>query len=644
MNFNKSKFYIYPFIIIIIVSIFTFLRINGSSVEILWRDISSNNSKDIDSLFGSPRAVRSDQFLVALPMFVSQDINNEPTINKDMGEGTNVVTQNMPSRNIFAFFKPTLLVSFFTNDPELSFSFFWYAELGLLLISTYLLLLELTKKNLLISVGGSLIFLMTPFIHWWNQTNIITWISFGLFFLLKILFEKRWKISLLYSLALSYSVVTFGLLLYPPFQLPVIYIAMSIVTGFIINQWKNIKKNIKLSTTMLAIAGIIAIGFILLFINQYKEIIELISNTIYPGARFVKAGQGEASLLLNGFYNIFLQRDSNIAPFFNQSESSNFFLLFPVLIIWVVYKNILQIKQKKGVDWLSICLSLCLLFFTLIYFIPLPDLISKYSLMYMIPHQRLLIGFGFGSYILMLYMISRQDIYKLNNNFDIIFISLLSIVFSVYIFFTGITMYKMSPEFFLSPKYIPLELKITVPALFVAVILYLFFRNYKKLFFSCFLIFAISSIIYINPVRKGLDPLINTDLARYIQEKSSEDDSKWVIYGDYRFAQYALANNANILNGVHIYPQFKIWEILDPEKKYINIYNRYAHIEIQEDSEFEESVVLKQNDWILLTISPCDEKFRMLDVKYLLTTEEIKDKSCLGEEKWFDNIKIYNLK
>ena len=31
-------------------------------------------------------------------------------------------------------------------------------------------------------------------------------------------------------------------------------------------------------------------------------------------------------------------------------------------------------------------------------------------------------------------------------------------------------------------------------------------------------------------------------------------------------AQYALANGADVINGVHIYPQFTLWEIIDPER------------------------------------------------------------------------------
>ena len=429
---KNYKYIIYPSLVILLVLLLSILKINGSSVdmfrEVVFTEESNTDEIDTDSLFGRPRAIRSDQYLVNLPMIISQDINNEPTINKDIGEGTNLITQNIPSRNIFALFRPTLFAYYFTNNTAFSFSFHWWAEIGLLLISTYLLLLQLTKKNLWISIGGSLLFVMTPFTQWWNQTNMITWISFGLLFFLNILKEKDWRINILYGLGLSYSIVTFVLFLYPAFQVSVTYIALGIAIGYLISEWEEIKGNLKLSTPTLVLSVILASSFLLLFIKEYRDVISIISNTVYPGARFITAGGGDRNLLFNGFYNILLQRDSNIAPFGNQSESSNFFLLFPPLLVWMIYKNVGLFRKKKKLDWIAICLSLILMFFTMYYFLPLPSIVSKVSLMYLIPHQRLLIGFGFGSYILMFYILSKGDIYKPNKSIvDTILLYLLSL-------------------------------------------------------------------------------------------------------------------------------------------------------------------------------------------------------------------------
>ena len=147
-----------------------------------------------------------------------------------------------------------------------------------------------------------------------------------------------------------------------------------------------------------------------------------------------------------------------------------------------------------------------------------------------------------------------------------------------------------------------------------------------------------SDLIY-----KGLDILINTPLANYISAESERDDSYWVVYGDHGLAQYALANNAKILNGVHIYPQFQIWKILDPQGEYKDVYNRYAHIIVSEYTEGEELTKLIVNDALEININPCDERLKKLGVKYILSNIVLSNTTCLKQEKAYNNVMIYTI-
>ena len=113
-------------------------------------------------------------------------------------------------------------------------------------------------------------------------------------------------------------------------------------------------------------------------------------NTVYPGARFISAGQGDFFPLLSGFYDILMQRDLNGAPYGNQSEASNFFLLFIPILIWLIYKNIVNFVKEKKIDIVGISISIPLLFLVSWYLLPLPDFISKYTGLYMVLPQRVL--------------------------------------------------------------------------------------------------------------------------------------------------------------------------------------------------------------------------------------------------------------
>ncbi len=650
MNKTNHKYYIFPLLIILSVIVLSLLNLHGSSIGI-YSSILFAGQEDKNIILGSPRAIRSDEYLSGTPLFVSQDINNEPSVNKDLGEGTNLsISHNTPTRDIFSIFEPESWMFFLGNNSELAYAAFWWLRIGIMLLGIYLLLLEITNKNLFLSILGSLLFLCTPFIQWWMSADPMTQIgqiSFGIYFFIKLVKNNNKTSTVIYSALLAYTIIAFGLVLYPPFQIPLAWVAIFLAIGILIKNRKDIlkdKNNIKRLIISLLSIIITVIGFALAFYLSYKDVLQLTTNTVYPGARFVSAGQGSLYQLFNGFYNILMQKDFNGAPFANQSEASNFFILSLPLIVWVIYKSIYIYKEKHTIDYIGLSITACLIFFSAFYFLPLPDFFSKYTGMYMVPSGRMYIGIGFANYILILYMLTK-DYYKVLRHkiSDWIVALSISILTGILIYKTGHFYYNLNPQSFAWPIMISANIKILMATIFVSIIVALLLFGYKKIFITLFLIFGIVSTIYINPLYKGLDILINTDLANYIKEVSMKDDSKWVAYNNIYLAQYALANNASIINGVHQYPQFEIWKILDPQKEYINIYNRYAHINISEYEQGEEYIKLLYPDSLEINISPCDKKLDSLNVKYVITNKKMSY-SCLELKKDFSKygITIYD--
>lgn len=641
---KRNKYYIFPAFILIFVVILSLLRLNGSSVAMYDKFFNQEIKNDRNLLLGVPRAVRSDQYIGGIPTYSSQNLNDEATINPDIGEGMRMETQNVPTKTLFSIFRPTNFFFYVSNETELSYSFYWWSEMGLMIICLYLLLLEITNKNLFISILGSSILFLTPFFHWWNQFSCITWISLGIFFYLKILKEKNLLKMGLYGIGFTYSLICFALILYPPFQIPLAYVALSIGIASIITNWKNIKTNWKYILPIIIVSFFITILSVLLFFNTYKEVIEITTNTVYPGARFVQAGAGNLYHLFDGFYNLLLQKDSNIAPFGNQSESSNFFLIFPPLILWVFLKNTISYIKSKKIDILGVFLSVCLIFFLVFYLIPLPDVFSKYFLFYMVPPQRFFIGIGFASYLLIFHYLSKIPLYKDHTKIENVSIIVLSLLFGIFTFFVGISLYQISPDFFKYPGIISPELKIFFVSIFALLLIYLMIKGYKKYFLLLLLLFAFVSAVLINPLYKGLKPLIGTDLAKYIQELSKNDTSKWVGYNSLALSQYALSNDASIINGAHTYPQFEIWRQIDSKEEYKDIYNRFAYVLVSEKEIDEEKITLIAPDTVEINMDACNPIWNSLNVKHIISNGEI-DGPCLELKKKFEkyNVFIYEI-
>lgn len=641
---KKYRLYIYPLAIVLLVLILSLLRLHGGSMG-FYNVILNGNTKIDGHIYGEPRAVRSDEYIVSTPLLISQDLNNEPVINENVGTGINFGTNyDKPSKTAFSIFKPSQWIFFTSNNIEFNFAFYWWIKYAIMLIGVYLFILKLTKKNLFLSIFTSLLFLFTPFVQWWLPLELIGLISFTLFFFLNIIDEERIKYTVLYTLGFTYFLISFGLILYPPFQISLAWIALFLGLGYIFKKRKSIfkRKNLLRIIASLLVAGGLTILTGYLFYNQFYDVIKITTSTVYPGTRFLSAGQGSFTWLLNGFLNILLQKTNNgvHSGIGNQCEASNFLLISLFFVPWIIYKNILQIKKKKRFDWLSISLILGSTLLISWYILPLPDWFSRITLLYMVLPQRIFMGIGYASYILIPIFLQNR-IYKFNkkNISDIIVLSL-SILFALttYLFLT-IDIYISDTPFFTYPLFFPPLLKATGAILMVPSLLFLALSNKKKLFFVGLIAYGFISTFMINPLYRGLGMLTDTKIAKEIR---NYQDGRWIVYEDYRWAQYILLNGGNPLNGTHFYPLFEIWEIIDPEEEYIDIYNRYANVAVSEPEEDEDLVILNHPDTITINIDPCDAKLKQLDVKYILSNEEMEiNCGTLEKEIHYPNSSFY---
>ncbi|MDG3374824.1 hypothetical protein P5D95_25475, partial [Vibrio parahaemolyticus] len=115
----------YLFGLLAIVIVVTF-NLNGSSIGMWDKYVSQrDDGKETDVLFGKDREVRSDEWLVQTPFYLSQAENDYPVINEDYSlNGQNmIIAYNSPVKDITVIGKPFNWGFFFLGrDRGLS----WY--------------------------------------------------------------------------------------------------------------------------------------------------------------------------------------------------------------------------------------------------------------------------------------------------------------------------------------------------------------------------------------------------------------------------------------------------------------------------------------------------------------------------------------
>ena len=155
------------FILLISASI---LKINGSSVD-NWNTL-LGKAKSTNVILGQARPVRSDEWMVATPLMLSQakQVPRFPLHNESVGAANTPLLFNLPVSSLAAFFRPQYW-GFFIFDFETAFSLYWNLKTIGLFLSFFLLLLLLTANNFWLSIFGSLWLLYSAFMQWWLSGN-----------------------------------------------------------------------------------------------------------------------------------------------------------------------------------------------------------------------------------------------------------------------------------------------------------------------------------------------------------------------------------------------------------------------------------------------------------------------------------------
>lgn len=146
----------------------------------------------------------------------------------------------------------------------------------------------------------------------------------------------------------------------------------------------------------------------------------------------------------------------------------------------------------------------------------------------------------------------------------------------------------------------------------------------------------------VNPVRKGVGVVYDSDIIKTVQEINAKEEGKWITEElGFPIANYLLMAGVPVINCTNTYPDMERWQQIDQENKYEDVYNRYAHIGIKirkEESEYEEKFKLMNSDAFDVYILP--KELQKLDVKYIFTVNELEKFDTDGIT--FENIYEYH--
>lgn len=421
------------------------------------------------------------------------------------------------------------------------------------------------------------------------------------------------------------------MVMYPAWQISMVYIFVALALWVIIENRKNCEINYK-DVISIIVALFIFVGCMVYIFSQSLDTIKTVMDTVYPGSRS-EVGGHSASAFFNYLMNIFTPFKDVLLKN-NTCELAAMFGLFPmgyILAIGAMYK-----EKKK--DLLLILLLIVDVFLSLWCVFGFPEILAKITLMSNTTAKRTILAVGFADILILIRAIAiiKQPFKRVTS---IIIAGLLTIFMVI--------MCKICHR-----QYITIKMGIAMAIMCV----YLFYfvlryrAKYASYLFACGIIFVmIMCGATVNPVRTGVDVIYESTILKEVQRINNEESGNWIVEEiGFPVANYILMAGVPTINCTNTYPNMERWKMLDKEGKYEDIYNRYAHIGVKlrnSEKEYEEKFKLIQSDVFDVYIVPQDLKD--LNVKYIFTINELEKfntNNIKFEEIYsYNNYKIYKV-
>lgn len=613
INTDVKKLYNYIYdkrfkLSILFFIICVFFEIHGSSMSmwINYLDSESNDSVYKTPIFGVERAIRSDEWNVFTPLAMSQKYTNYSIVNNiSSASKTDMLTvYNQPVKDVTVIAKP-FYWGYLLFGSEKGLSWFWVGRMIALFLVSFEFFMIVTSKSKKFSLAGAFLIAFSPVVQWWFSINFfVEMLFFGqLALIMTNLFLNTENIrkKIVYSIIFALSGMGFIFSLYPAWMIPLLYVFIIVFVWILIENKKSLKS---MDIIYFCFAILCIISMTSFWIFRSKDTFDIMLSTAYPGKRIFTGG-GLFKYL--GFYinNLITPFKSTINP----CESASFLGFFPITEIIAIAYTI----KNKFKDKLVLLLIGLNLFFIIVLTVGIPELLAKITFIsYSSP--RLVPIVLFIDIIIYLKIFSTSKDYIIFNKKERIKFNLgvflLAIIFVIY-----------------SSYQIPADINPNEGLTLIYILMYILIlggfiftisnkRDERTDIIVCVVLILLSFIPggCVNPIMRTTDSIYKNQFAYESKKINSEDPGIWISDTPI-FSNFLIMQGIPAINSTNIIPVNRRWEQLDENNKYKDIYNRYAHILINFNTNstyFEDG---PSPDTFILNLSK--EDFKTLDIKYI---------------------------
>lgn len=621
----------FPVASVVVVAVLVALGISGSSTGVYWQSFGSG--ADPDLLAGTPRGIRSDEWLVQSSWVLSQVRQGFPVVNGSFAGGMDATIQNdLPSWDWSSAFRPHVL-GFLVLPIDQGMAVRWWLPLLGALVAAFVLAVTLMPRRPVTAAALAVAVCLSPMVQWWFLPTTIwpvAWAFTGLTAVLWAFRSTRRLPSVLAAAATGYLTVCTAMSIYVPYIVPAAVVLVVVALGLLVQELRTPGRRARRTWSRLlplGAAAVAAVVVLLAWVVTRRDTIEAVLGTVYPGQRLEATGATTVESLLALFSGPFqrsLQYEAVQGLSVNQSEAAAPLMVAVFLVpalLWLVVDGL----RRRRVDWPVLAvLAVLLVLFTFL-LVPGWDALAHLVLLDRSTGARLRLAFDLLTVVGVALLASRLDEHRSRVPWSVAPYGAVLVVASAALVYVALRT-QQSDVLGVSHAW-----RVVVPLLAVGVVLLA-----RRWVAPGAVLVLLASIVVgagVNPLYRGVfDLATQTEAGRTVRDLVVEDPSaRWVGVGGYVPTAMLLETGARSYNGVQTYPPEETWDEIDPEGEYEDAWNRLANVNWV-DGDGDPAVSVPVRDQIRVSFDGCSD-FAQDNVEYVLSDAPLVDDCVLELER-----------
>lgn len=608
------------------LAVFAFMvgnKYNFSSIEQFDLYVQpGEGSEYVEPVVGKSRAIRSDEWMINVPRFLSAEYSDYGKYNELVrAQKANNLSASGLYLNYSALAQPSNW-GFYLFGSEYGLSFYWCFKMIFGFFFSYELCLILSKRKKLLSLVGASLIWFSSCNMWWSTINWILAGEAALVFLYYFLEEQKRRKRIFYGIGIAIFGSCFAVVdLYPAWLVPSGYIYLFILIWMFVGHWKTIR-GYRWKDWLIVLGSIaFMVSIIVVYLLNELDYFTAIMNTLYPGKRVSYGGNTIQQLL--GYIPTFLMP---MVEYANPSEAGRFVTFFPVPYVMAL---ILFIRSKKK-DLLTGLLLSVTTVLSLYCIVELPAGIAKILLLTYSTPERMVLVVGYAQILLLIAVLGRYDKEELPKLSWAVVISVLT---------AGVTLWYTRKYY---AGYSEFRNFLIVGAGVFGALAVMISKTkewLRQLAMAGITVVVIGTGLMVHPLMCGIDAITSKPAAKAVTEIAEKDSrGKWIALDNIAAGNFLIACGAPAINSVNYVPNMDLWKKLDPDGDQEEVYNRYAHI-IVSVSEEQTQMELVQADLIKLNLSYKD--LEKLDVSYIYSGNPLENQQGVTFDKLYEESGVY---